>query len=106
MPVRVARGAADRLTQPVQRDKISIVPLPWVSQEGRMLDFWVDWGDGKTARPVMLAPVDVVSNMALDRKRVPSENAADTVRLISRTWPTPGNRREGRQTRCRPRCNA
>lgn len=71
-----------------------------------MLDFWVDWGDGKTARPVMLAPVDVVSNMALDRKRVPSENAADTVRLISRTWPTPGNRREGRQTRCRPRCNA
>ncbi|WP_245629290.1 transposase domain-containing protein [Celeribacter indicus] len=76
---------AKRLSIPAHRDKTSILPLEWVSLDGRTLDFWVDWGDGTAARPVMLALVDVASNMVLDWELTPSENATSTVRLIKRT---------------------
>lgn len=82
--------AARRLTQPAQRDKTTIDPLEWVSLDGRMLDFWVDWGDGRPVRPIMLALVDVASNMVLDYELAPSENAADTVRVIKRICETFG----------------
>lgn len=75
---------AKRLTMPALRDKTSIGPLAWVSLDGRTLDFWGDWGDGKVSRPVMLALVDVASNMVLDWELAPSENAVATVRLIKR----------------------
>lgn len=75
---------AKRLSIPAHRDKTSILSLEWVSLDGRTLDFWVDWGDGKAARPVMLALVDVASNMVLDWELGPSENAVGTVRLIKR----------------------
>jgi len=87
------RGRADAarwLTQPAQRDKTSIGPLEWVSLDGRMLDFWVDWGDGRAVRPIMLALVDVATNMVLDYGLAPSENAADTVRVIKRICQTFG----------------
>ncbi len=82
--------AARWLTQPAQRDKTTIGPLEWVSLDGRMLDFWVDWGDGRPVRPIMLALVDVASNMVLDYGLAPSENAADTVRVIKRICQTFG----------------
>lgn len=37
-----AKIAVDWLTQPVHRDKTSIVPLEVVSLDGRTQDFWVD----------------------------------------------------------------
>ena len=76
--------ATKRLTMPALRDKTSIGPLEWVSLDGRTQDFWADWGDGKVSRPVMLALVDVASNMVLDWELAPSENAVATVRLIKR----------------------
>ncbi len=71
-----------RLVQPSHRDKSSLPPLAWVSLDGRVQDFWVDFGDGKPVRPVMLALVDVGSNIVLGWELAPSENAARTVRLI------------------------
>lgn len=72
----------DRLKLTVHRDKTSILPLEWVSLDGRMLDFWVDFGDGKPVRPVMLTVVDVASNKVLDWELAASENARSTVRII------------------------
>lgn len=74
--------AAKRLTQPVHRDKTTILPMEWVSLDGRTLDLWTDFGDGRALRPVMLVLVDVASNMVLGWELAPSENAAATVRLI------------------------
>lgn len=75
---------AKRLTMPAHRDKTTIASLEWVSLDGRMQDFWVDWGDGKAVRPVMIALVDVSSNVVLDWELAPSENAAATSRVIKR----------------------
>lgn len=76
--------AVKRLSQPVMRDKTSIGSLEWVSLDGRMQDFWVDWGDGRAVRPVMLALVDVATNYVLGWELAPSGNAAGTVKLIKR----------------------
>ncbi|MFN9939108.1 MAG: DNA-binding domain-containing protein, partial [bacterium] len=63
---RVGRDeAVKRLAQPVLRDKTTIAALEWVSLDGRTLDFWVDFGDGRAVRPVMIALVDVASNAVL-----------------------------------------
>lgn len=78
------------LTQPVMRNKTTIAPLAQVSLDGRTQDFWVDFGDGRAVRPVMLALVDVASNLLLDYILCRSENAADTVQLIKRTCQTYG----------------
>lgn len=74
--------AVRRLSLPIRRDKTTIQPLQWVSLDGRTQDFWVDFGDGKPARPVMLALVDVASNYVLGYQLAPSENAVATARLI------------------------
>lgn len=85
MHARLGRDeTAKRLSIPASRDKATLLPLDMVSLDGRTLDFWVDWGDGRAARPVMLALVDVASNMVLDWELGPSENAVGTVRLIKR----------------------
>lgn len=74
--------AINRLTMPIKRAKTSIRPLEWVSLDGRTLDFWADFGDGKAVRPVMLALVDVASNYVLGYEIARSENAVATARLI------------------------
>ena len=80
---RVGRDdAVKRLAQPVLRDKTTIAPLEWVSLDGRTLDFWVDFGDGRAVRPVMIALVDVASNAVLGWERSTSENARTTQRVI------------------------
>ncbi|WP_340214011.1 transposase domain-containing protein [Dinoroseobacter shibae] len=75
---------AKNLSIPVQRDKTSLLALDVVSLDGREIDVFVDWGDGKAVRPVMLVLVDVSSNAVLDFELAPSENATATVRLIKR----------------------
>ena len=71
-----------RLAQPIRRDKTTIRALEWVSLDGRTQDFWVDFGDGKPVRPVMLALIDVASNYVLGYELAASENAVATARLI------------------------
>ncbi|KGJ20717.1 transposase domain-containing protein [Paracoccus sanguinis] len=75
-------AAMKALSVPVLRDKTTIKPLEWVSLDGRTLDFWVDFGDGKVARPVMVALVDVASNFVLGYELARSENAVTTARVI------------------------
>ena len=82
--------AAKRIAQPVRRDKTTIAPLEWVVLDGRTLDFWADFGDGRPVRPVMLALADAASNVILDFELTRSENAADTARMIVRTCRTHG----------------
>lgn len=74
--------AVNAMTMPVKRDLTSIRPMEWVSLDGRTLDFWVDFGDGKPVRPVMIALVDVASNYVLGYELARSENAVTTARLI------------------------
>lgn len=88
---RYGREAAVKgLAMPVRRDKTTIKPLEWVSLDGRTQDFWVDFGDGKPVRPVMLALIDVASNYVLGFELVRSENAVATARLIRTVCKTHG----------------
>lgn len=82
--------AVRALTMPIMRDKTTLAPLQVVSLDGRMLDFWVDFGDGKAARPVMIALVDVASNYVLGYELNRSENAVATSRLIRTVCATYG----------------
>lgn len=74
--------ATSRLTMPNKRARTSIQSLEWVSLDGRTQDFWVDFGDGKPVRPVMLELVDTASNFVLGYEIAQSENAVATARLI------------------------
>jgi len=75
-------AAVKRLAAPAMRDKTTIGPLEWVSLEGRTLDFWMDFGDGRAVRPVMIALVDVASSAVLGWALSTSENARSTQRVI------------------------
>ena len=75
---------------PALRDKTTVLPLDLVSLDCRTLDFWVDWGDRRAARPTMLVLLDVATNAVLDWELAPSENAAATVRLVKRVCKTYG----------------
>jgi hypothetical protein len=68
----------------VIRDKTTIGALEYVPLDGHALDLWADFGDGRAVRPVMIAWVDVASNVGPDFELAPSENASATVRLITR----------------------
>lgn len=83
-------AAVKALAMPIKRDKTTIKPLEWVSLDGRTQDFWVDFGDGKPVRPVMLALIDVASNYVLGFELVRSENAVATARLIRTVCKTHG----------------
>jgi putative transposase len=67
------------------RDKTTIGALGTVSLDGRMLDLWADFGEGRAVRPIMSALVDMACSAVLDFELAPSENAAATVRPIART---------------------
>ncbi|MDT8857160.1 DNA-binding domain-containing protein [Paracoccaceae bacterium Fryx2] len=83
LTIRVGREeAARRLAQPAVRDKTSILPLEWVSLDGRTQDFWAVGEDGKVRRHTFLALVDCASNAVLDWEVADAENARSTVRLI------------------------
>lgn len=91
LTIRVGREeAARRLAQPAMRDKTSILPLEWVSLDGRTQDFWAVGEDGKVRRHTFLALVDCASNVVLDWELAEAENATSTVRLIRRTCETYG----------------
>jgi putative transposase len=77
--------AARRLAQPAMRDKTSILPLEWVSLDGRTQDFWAMGEDGKVRRYTFLALVDCASNAIIGWELAEAENARSTVRLIRRT---------------------
>lgn len=72
------------------RDKTTILPLEWVSLDGRTKDFWAHNGDGKPRRYTFLALVDCATSFVLDWELAESENARATVRLIKRTCETYG----------------
>ena len=82
--------AVKRLAQPALRDKTSILPMEWVSLDGRTLDFWAHDGDGKPRRYTFLALVDCATNFVLDWELAEIENARATVRLIKRVCQTYG----------------
>ncbi|PKP70249.1 MAG: hypothetical protein CVT82_07010 [Alphaproteobacteria bacterium HGW-Alphaproteobacteria-4] len=75
-------AAAKALSMPIMRDKTTLGALQLVSLDGRTLDFWVDFGDGKAARPVMIALVDVATNFVLGYELAKTENAVATSRVI------------------------
>jgi len=77
-------AAAKALSMPIMRDKTTLGALQLVSLDGRTLDFWVDFGDGKSVRPVMIALVDVATNFVLGYELAKTENAVATSRLIRR----------------------
>lgn len=91
---RAARYGRDEaitaLNMPIKRDLTSIRPLEWVSLDGRTQDFWVDFGDGKPVRPVMIALVDSASHYVLGYELARSENAVATARLIRNVCKTHG----------------
>lgn len=74
--------AVAALSIPIKRDKTTLKSLEVVSLDGRTQDFWVDFGDGKPARPVMLALIDTASNFVLGYEVARSENAVVTAQLI------------------------
>ncbi len=82
--------AVKRMAQPAMRDKTTILPLEWVSLDGRTLDFWAENGDGKAKRYTVIALVDCATSYVLDWELSESENAHATVRLIKRTCETYG----------------
>jgi putative transposase len=81
---RGAEATAKRLAAPAMRDKTSLGALEEVSLDGRTLDVFADFGDGRAVRPTMLVLVDVASGKVLGWELAPSENAVATVRLIKR----------------------
>lgn len=84
--LRYGRAATLKaMTQPARRDKTTVRPMEVVSLDGRTQDYWVDYGDGRAVRPVMIALVDVASNLILGYRLARSENATDTVGLIVET---------------------
>ena len=91
LTVRLGREeAARRLAQPAMRDKTSILPLEWVSLDGRTKDFWAQGEDGKCRRYTFLALFDCASNVILGWELAEAENARSTVRLIRRVCETFG----------------
>ncbi len=91
---RAARYGRDEaitaLNMPIRRNLTSIRALEWVSLDGRTQDFWVDFGDGKPVRPVMIALVDSASHYVLGYELARSENAVATARLIRNVCKTHG----------------
>lgn len=91
LTVRLGREeAARRLAQPAMRDKTSILPLEWVSLDGRTKDFWATGEDGRCRRYTFLALVDCASNVILGWELAEAENARATVRVIRRVCETFG----------------
>lgn len=82
--------AVRRLAQPAMRDKTSILPLEWVSLDGRTQDFWAMGEDGKVRRYTFLALVDCASCAVIGWELAEAENARSTVRLIRHTVETYG----------------
>ena len=83
-------AAVKAIGQPILRDKTTIAPLKIVSLDGRTQDFWLDFGDGKPVRPVMITLVDVASNFILGYELTKSENAVATARIIRNVCQTYG----------------
>lgn len=74
--------AVKRVAQPAMRNKTTILPLEWVSLDGRTKDFWAHNGDGKPRRYTFLALVDCATSYVLVWELAESENGRATVRLI------------------------
>jgi len=79
------KSAQKRFTQPVHRDKTSLLPMQEVSMDGRTQDFFVDMGDGRPVRPTMLILTDIATNKILGWRLTINENAVDTVQMIRDT---------------------
>jgi putative transposase len=80
-----AKDARKRFTQPVHRDKTSLMAMDQVSMDGRTQDFFVDMGDGRAVRPTMLVLTDIATNKVIGWRLTLNENAVDTVQMIRDT---------------------
>lgn len=69
---------------PAKRDPSSLEALQVVSLDGRVMDLMADFGDGKPARPQLLALVDCASGAVLAWEIDRSENALAVQRLLLR----------------------
>ncbi len=85
--LRAGRDAAlKRLYQPTLRDSSGLRAMEWVVLDGRTVDVWVAWPDGRTLRPTVLGLVDQASGKVLDIEFAASENAQATAELERRAF--------------------
>lgn len=80
-----SKDAAKELYQPQRRNSSKLAALQVVEMDGRTLDLWAVWPDGKVARPTMLALVDRASFKALHFVIGEAETALLTRDLILQT---------------------
>lgn len=76
-------AALRRFRLPVKRDRDDLAPNDIWSLDGRTLDVWAVADGGPMFRPVELRLVDVASGFILAKRICRSENAVDTVALIT-----------------------
>lgn len=82
-------GRAEALKRGYQhnvRDSSDLKAMQWVSLDGRTVDVWVIWPDGRTLRPTVLGLVDQASGKVLDIEFAPSENAQAVAELERRAF--------------------
>lgn len=85
--LRAGRDAAlKRLYQPTLRDSSGLRAMEWVVLDGRTVDVWVRWPDGRVLRPTALGLVDQASGKVLDIEFAASENAQATAELERRAF--------------------
>lgn len=75
-----------RFYQANLRNSANLRAMEWVSLDGRTVDLWVTWPDGRTLRPTVLGLVDQASGKVLDIEFAPSENAQATAELERRAF--------------------
>jgi putative transposase len=78
--------ALRRLYQPTLRNSTSLRAMEWVVLDGRTVDVWVAWPDGRILRPTVLGLVDQASGKVLDIEFAASENTQATCTLERRAF--------------------
>ncbi len=78
--------AQKRFYQSNFRNSANLRAMEWVVLDGRTVDVWVQWPDGRTLRPTVLGLVDQASGKVLDIEFAASENAQATAELERRAF--------------------
>lgn len=78
--------AQRRFYQSNLRNSAGLRAMEWVVLDGRTVDLWVIWPDGRTLRPTVIGLVDQASGKVLDIEFAPSENAQAVAELERRAF--------------------